>query len=84
MLGEHFRSSNGCCLGHHILSFCLFFSISHFFFFKPMDLIIAIVFMLIPVVTKNISISPRFTPYVFLSRCKFGTLTTRESIMVEF
>ena len=35
------------------------------------------------VVTKDLPISPRFTPYNFLSRCKFSTLTTRES-MVEF
>ena len=44
-----------------------------------MDLIITI----LPVVTKDISICPRFTPYDFLSRCKFSTLTTRQP-MVEF
>ena len=44
-----------------------------------MDLIITI----LPVVTKDLPISPRFTPYVFLSRCKFSTLTTRQP-MVEF
>ena len=44
-----------------------------------MDLIIII----LPVVTKDLPISPRFTPYNFLSRCKFGTLTTRQP-MVEF
>ena len=44
-----------------------------------MDLIITI----LPVVTKDLSISPRFTPYDFLSRCKFSTLTTRQP-MVEF
>ena len=44
-----------------------------------MDLIITI----LPVVTKNLPISPRFTPYNFLSRCKFSTLTTRQP-MVEF
>ena len=43
-----------------------------------MDLIITI----LPVVTKDLPISPRFTPYNFLSRCKFGTLTTRQP-MVE-
>ena len=32
---------------------------------------------------KESSISPRFTPYNFLSRCKFSTLTTRQP-MVEF
>ena len=44
-----------------------------------MDLIITI----LPVVTKDLPISPRFTPYNFFSRCKFSTLTTRQP-MVEF
>ena len=44
-----------------------------------MDLIITI----LPVVTKDLPISPRFTPYDFLSRCKFSTLTTRQP-MLEF
>ena len=44
-----------------------------------MDLIITI----LPVVTKDLPISPRFTPYDFLLRCKFSTLTTRQP-MVEF
>ena len=44
-----------------------------------MDLIITI----LPVVTKDLPISPRFTPYNFLSRCKFSTLTTRQP-MFEF
>ena len=44
-----------------------------------MDLIITI----LPVVTKDLPISPRFTPYDFLSRCKFSALTTRQP-MVEF
>ena len=44
-----------------------------------MDLIITI----LPVVTNDLPISPRFTPYDFLSRCKFSTLTTRQP-MVEF
>ena len=44
-----------------------------------MDLSITI----LPVVTKDLPISPRFTPYNFLSRCKFSTLTTRQP-MVEF
>ena len=35
-----------------------------------MDLILTI----LPVVTKDLPISPRFTPYDFLSRCKFSTL----------
>ena len=38
---------------------------------------------ILPVVTKDLFISPRFTPYDFLSRCKFSTLTTRQP-MVEF
>ena len=38
---------------------------------------------ILPVVTKDLPISPRFTPYNFLSRCKFSTLTTRQP-MVEF
>ena len=44
-----------------------------------MDLIITI----LPVVTKDLPISPRFTPYDVLLRCKFSTLTTRQP-MVEF
>ena len=44
-----------------------------------MDLIITI----LPVVTKDLPISPRFTPYDFLLRCKFSTLTTLQP-MVEF
>ena len=44
-----------------------------------MDLIIII----LPVVTKDLPISPRLTPYDFLSRCKFSTLTTRQP-MDEF
>ena len=45
-----------------------------------MDLIITI----LPVVTKDLPISPRFTPYNFLSRCKFSTLLTTRQTMVEF
>ena len=44
-----------------------------------MDLIITI----LPVVTKDLPISPRFTPYNFLSRCKFSTITIRQP-MVKF
>ena len=44
-----------------------------------MDLIITI----LSVVTKELPISPRFTPYDFLSRCKFNSLTTRQP-MAEF
>ena len=45
-----------------------------------MDLIITI----LPVVTKDLPISPRFTPYDFLSRCKFSTLTTRQPIVAFY
>ena len=45
-----------------------------------MDVIITI---LPVVVTKDLPISPRFTPYDFLSRCKFSNLKTRQP-MVEF
>ena len=44
-----------------------------------MDLIITI----LPVVTKDLPISPRFTSYDFLSRCNFINLTTHQP-MVEF
>ena len=44
-----------------------------------MDLIITV----LPGVTKDLPISPPFTPYDFLSRYKFSTLTTRQ-LMVEF
>ena len=44
-----------------------------------MDLIITI----LPVVTKDLPISPRLPPCNFLSRCKFSTPTTRQP-MVEF
>ena len=42
-----------------------------------MDLVITI----LPVVTKNIPISPQFTPYDFLSRCQFNNLTTRQPMV---
>ena len=61
---------------HFFFSFSFFLFSSHLY---PMDLIITIP----PVVTKDLPISPRFTPYDFLSRCKFSTLTTRQP-MVEF
>ena len=38
---------------------------------------------ILSVVTKDLPISPRFTPCTFLSRCKFSNLTTRQP-MVEF
>ena len=39
--------------------------------------------VILPVVTKDLPISPWFTPYDFLSRCKFRTRTTLQP-MVEF
>ena len=38
---------------------------------------------MLPVVTKDLPLSPLFTPYDFLSRWKFSGLTTRQP-MVEF
>ena len=38
---------------------------------------------ILPVVIKDLPIFPWFTPYDFLSRCKFSTFTTRQP-MVEF
>ena len=46
-----------------------------------MDLVITILPVVVTI--KDLPISPRFTPYDFLSRCKFSTLTTRQP-MVEF
>ena len=43
-----------------------------------MDLIIITI---LPVVIKDLPISPRFTPYDFLSRCKFSTPTTRQPMV---
>ena len=45
-----------------------------------------VVILLMPVViTKDLPISPRFSPHKLLSRCKFSTLTTRQPVtMVEF
>ena len=39
---------------------------------------------ILPVVTiiKDFPISPRFSPYDFLSRCKFSTLTTRQIVTI--
>ena len=45
----------------------------YFFCFSPISLL-----AILPVVTKDLPISPRFTPYDFLSRCKVGILTTRQ------
>ena len=60
------------------------FSLYVFFFFfqshlKPIDPILTI----LPVVTKDLPISPRCTLFDYLSRCKFSNLTTRQP-MVEF
>ena len=58
-------------------------SVRLFFFlnltYNQMDVIITI----LPVVTKDLPISPQFTFYNFSSRCKFSTRTTRQP-MVEF
>ena len=44
-------------------------------FFFPISLIAdELIITILPVVPKDLPISPRFTPYDFLSRCKFGTL----------
>ena len=43
-----------------------------------------IIITILPVVTKDLPISPRFTPYNFLSRCKFSTLIATRQPMVEF
>ena len=40
-----------------------------------------LIITILPVVTKGLPISPRFTPYNFLSRCKFGNLTTRQPMV---
>ena len=42
-----------------------------------MDLIITI----LPVVIKDLPISPRFTLTIFVSRCKFSNLTTRQPVV---
>ena len=39
--------------------------------------------VILPGVTKDFPISPRFSPYESLSRCEFNTLTSRQQI-VEF
>ena len=39
---------------------------------------------ILPMVTQDLPISPRFTPYDFLSRCKFSTLTTRQPMVVFY
>ena len=38
---------------------------------------------ILPVDTKDLPISPRFSPYIFSSRCNFSTSTTRRP-MAEF
>ena len=45
-----------------------------------MDLIITI----LPVVTKDLPVSPWFTPYDFLSRIKFSDLTIRQPMVELF
>ena len=56
-----------------------------FFFFFLLSLIAdGPLIIILPAVTKDLPISPRFTPYDFLSRCKVSSLTTRQPIMIEF
>ena len=40
-----------------------------------------LIITILPVVTKDLPISPGFTPYDFLSRCKFSTLTTLQPMV---
>ena len=47
---------------------------------QPIGLNVAI----LPVVAKGLPISPRFTSYVFLPRCKCSTLTTRQPMIFVF
>ena len=42
-----------------------------------------IIFTVLPVDTKDLPISPRFTPFDILSQCKVSNLTIRQA-MVEF
>ena len=37
--------------------------------------------MPVDTITKDLPISPRFSPYEFSSRCKFGTPTTRQAVV---
>ena len=87
-LGTHKRRTGNMLIFGTLLMSHQRCPLNHYFFFffffhltlQPMDLIITILL----VVTKDLPISPRFTPYnFFLSRCKFSTLTTRQP-MVEF
>ena len=70
----------------HSLYILYYVATSHFFFFSFFSSFISLIadgpHSILPVVTKDLPISPRFTPYEFLSRCKFSTLTTRQP-MVE-
>ena len=42
----------------------------------------SIIITILPVVTEDLPISPWFTPYDFLSRCKFSNLTTRQPMVI--
>ena len=50
---------------------------SYFYTVAPMGADVAV----LPFVTEDLPISPRFTPYECLSRCKFSTLSTRQPIV---
>ena len=52
---------------------------SHLLIVQPMGLKVAI----LPVVTKDLPISPRFTPYVFLSRLRQTKPTTHHSTQLH-
>ena len=59
-----------------------------FFLFLFFDLAYSrwtcVIITILPVVTitKDLPISPRFTPYDFFSRCKFSNLTTRQPMIL--
>ena len=64
------------------LLFWLFWLVSHL---RPMGLnVLGYQFHILPVITKNLPISTRSSPYEFLSRCKFSTTLTTRRPMVEF
>ena len=77
--------SNGRrCLFTYFVLFCLYFvtilwamGLNVLEVTNPINCNIVI----LPVIPKDLLISPRFSPYVFLSRCKFSPLTTRRTII---
>ena len=99
MLDEEYNVSRKCIFGDYcwskekrnifhslVLFFCLL--ISHFTDDGPPRATLPILSSAtlpyrLSVITKDLPISPCFSPFGFLSRCKFSTLTTRQK-MVEF